>query len=464
MQQCNRMSKKIFKPLSSRPHLAREWHPDRNGSLDPRIVHVGSNLKVWWRCRVDPRHQWQAVVARRSTDGRGCPVCAGRAVGPRGENSLAQEAPSVARQWHPVKNGTLHPRDVLAGSQQRVWWKCPKGPDHQWQATVKKRARAGRGCPFCAGHRASITNSLAALRPEIARHWHPTRNGPLTPRDVTAHAHRVVWWRCRQCGRDWNCSIHDRYGPSSCPWCSHRRTPPEDSVAAVRPELARQWHPTRNGKLRPGDVVPGSNRRIWWKCPRGPDHEWSTTLAQRGVEDTGCPFCSRRRLSVTNHLATLFPDVARQWHPTRNGVLRPDMLMPHSKRAVWWKCKVAADHEWRAPVFYRTRLGKGCPCCAGRKLSVTNSLQARYPRIAAFWHPARNGRLTPHDVFSSSTSRVWWRCDRGHEWRAMPVARVKKQGGCPLCPPAHRRKSVRTHRTREHIRLRSGTVGGRTGC
>ena len=32
-----------------------------------------------------------------------------------------------------------------------------------------------------------------------------------------------------------------------------------------------------------------------------------------------------------NDLGTLFPDIARQWHPTLNGDLRPDQIAAHSK-------------------------------------------------------------------------------------------------------------------------------------
>lgn len=405
-----------FKPLSTRPSLAREWHAERNGVLRPADVHIGSNLKVWWRCRRDPRHERQAVVGKRSALGRGCPVCAGRVVGPRGENSLLVEAGPVARQWHPTKNGALRPVDVLAGSHQYAWWKCPRGPDHEWRAQVKKRVRAGRGCPFCSGNRASITNSLAARRPAIAKQWHPTRNGALTARDVTPHAHRVVWWQCREAEHEWRISVHNRTGPN-CPLCLHRRTAPEDSLPAVLPRLAKQWHPTRNGNLRARDLVVGSNRRIWWKYPKGPDHEWSTTLVQRGVEGTGCPFCSRRRLSVTNHLGALFPDVARQWHPSRNGALRPDKLMPQSKRQVWWKCEVADDHEWRAGLL---------PDASRSRLSVLR-------RPQAVRHEFSRRALSAHRrLLASGQERrahiAWYfsPCDLAHLVAVRPRSRVAR--------------------------------------
>jgi len=47
-----------------------------------------------------------------------------------------------------------------------------------------------------------------------------------------------------------------------------------ESLAEVNPELAKQWHPTKNGILSPYDVKPNSSMKIWWKCQKGDDHEW----------------------------------------------------------------------------------------------------------------------------------------------------------------------------------------------
>jgi hypothetical protein len=433
------------------PKLAREWHRQKNGRLRSQDVLPGSNRKVWWRCLRDRSHEWQAVVNKRLPRGD-CPFCSGRSIAADGKNSLAAAAPELVREWHPAKNLPLVPSAVHSGSHLRVWWKCPNGSDHEWQAPVINRTRRQRGCPFCAGHRVSVTNALAAKRPDLAAEWHPKKNGKLTPWDVTAGAHTTVWWRCpRNARHEWRTEIHARH--RGCPFCSHHKTAPEDSLVSKMPGIASQWHPTRNGSLRAEDVVPGSNRRVWWKCPKGPDHVWISKIVDRTSDNCGCPFCSNRRLSVTNNLAASHPGLAKQWHPTRNRKLKPTDVMPGARRRVWWKCAAGPDHEWIAPVQYRARLGFGCPCCRGRKLSVTNCLAAKYPRVAAMWHPKLNGKLTPKKVFPRSTQVVWWQCDRRHEWRAAPSHRVGKGGGCPICPRTRKRRRAMTYRVREVIRF-----------
>jgi hypothetical protein len=81
--------------------------------------------------------------------------------------------------------------------------------------------RGDKGCPYCAGRRASTKNSLATVFPEIAAEWHPTKNGELTPRDVTAKNHRRVWWKCKACLFEWQTAINMRtINMSNCPLCS----------------------------------------------------------------------------------------------------------------------------------------------------------------------------------------------------------------------------------------------------
>lgn len=355
-------------------------------------------------------------------------------MGRRAFVSLSEFSPPIAAQWHPTRNDAPGPDGVHAGSGRSVWWKCPAGPDHEWQAPVYKRTSRGDGCPYCSNRRVSVTNSLATLHPELAAEWHPDKNGDLTPDAVVAGSSTAVWWRCRHDpAHEWTVRVVTRTQGHGCPYCARVRSTPRTSLAAVNPDAAAQWHPTKNGALGPEDVAARSMKRVWWKCPNGPDHEWQTPVDARGGQGQRCPFCQGRRLSVTNSLAALYPELAAQWHPTKNGGLSPADVLSGSNRRVWWKCPEGPDHEWSSRVIDR-KLRPGCPFCRGLKASVTNSVAALHPDLAAQWHPTRNGDLTPEQVVAGSNKRVWWKCPAGpdHEWQADPNARVFSKG-CPFC-------------------------------
>lgn len=265
--------------------------------------------------------------------------------------AVAVGRPDLVKQWDVALND-IGPDEVTLGSHRKIWWRCEQG--HRWEATVGSRALMGHGCPHCAGLRVP---SLAEDRPDLAAQWHPTKNAPLTPVDVTRGSHLTVWWKCGQ-GHVWGSPVFRLAAREhSCPRCKALGVV---SLANGAPELAQDWHPSHNGDLGPRDVTTGSSRQVWWMCEDG--HEWIAPVKDRTRRGKGCPECSggrvrRRRGSVAQER----PDLVAEWHPTRNRNLSPDHVTAGSGRQVWWRCQKA--HVWRASVRNRILNGAGCPKC-----------------------------------------------------------------------------------------------------
>ena len=107
------------------------------------------------------------------------------------------------------------------------------------------------------------------------------------------------------------------------------------SLAETHPEVAKQWHPTKNGDLSPFDLTAGSNKKVWWKCDKGDDHEWRTNPVSRTSANTNCPFCtltpqSRQELIITFELKKLFQNINPRGFKTKlEGHLRAiDIFIP----------------------------------------------------------------------------------------------------------------------------------------
>jgi len=334
------------------PELIPDWHPTKNGDLTPDTITPASGRKVWWQCQYG--HEWQATVANRSRQRSGCPYCAGNVAVP-GKNDLATVRPDLAAGWHPTKNGDLTPNLIARSSDRKVWWQCTKG--HEWRASAANRYR-GAGCPYCAGRRVLAgSNDLASHFPDLAAEWHPTKNGDLTPEGVSRSSGRVVWWQCAK-GHEWRAAVNNRIRGRGCPYCSgYFAWAGDNDLATVRPDLAAQWHPTKNGDLTAQGVTRQANRKVWWQCAKG--HEWLALVSSRDAGN-GCPYCAGHRAwPGESDLATLRPDIAREWHPTKNGDLTPQDVTAPAATRVWWQCP--AGHEWRAVVY--NRLKAGCPRC-----------------------------------------------------------------------------------------------------
>ena len=415
------------------PELAKEWHLIKNGDVTPSDVSEHSHTKVWWKCEKGDDHEWEASVANRSK-GKGCPICSGQKVVI--SNSLAILNPKLAKEWHSTKNDNLRANQVSLNSGKKVWWKCPKGDDHEWESTIYNRS-LGSGCAICSGYKTVLSNSLATVKPLIAKQWHPTKNAALTPYDVYFGTHKKVWWKCPK-GDDhaWEATVESRTGnrERGCPICVGQKTVASNSLATVNPELIKEWHPIKNGELTPHDLtVSSSRKKVWWKCNKGDDHEWEASPATRST-GSGCPYCSARYTSEKNSLVYTHPALLKEWCYELNLGIQPSQFSSGSDKKVWWKCNKGSDHIWKSSIGGRSGRDRGCPICSGKKVVKSNSLVSVNPSLAKEWHPTKNGNLTAEKVTSRSSKKVWWKCLKGndHEW-ITSISHRSNGRNCPYC-------------------------------
>ena len=431
------------------PEIAKEWHPTKNGNLTPFNFSKGSHLKVWWKCYEDEDHEWMASIGHRST-GRGCPVCVGKKV--VNSNCLATTHPFILSKWHPTKNKSLNPFNVTAGSGKKVWWKCPKGDDHEWLKSISEIVLKNKGCPICSGHKVVKSNCLATTHPEVTKEWHPTKNGDFTAFKLTKGNVKKVWWKCpKGDDHEWLQSPNSRLSKSTtgCPICNGKKVVESNNLYTLFPKLAKEWHLTKNGSLNPEEVTPNSSKKVWWKCPKGNDHEWLTSINHR-TNGTKCPFCENQKVSKTNNFLYVYPELAEEWHATKNGDFLPEHFVSKSNKNVWWQCPEGEDHEWETSIGHRTGGRKtGCPVCFGFKVVNSNSLDYKFPKIAEEFHPTKNGNLISKEIFFSSAKKIWWKCKKGidHEWKTTVYHRTINNSDCPYCTltPQSKQELIITH-------------------
>ena len=134
--------------------------------------------------------------------------------------------------------------------------------------------------------------SLLFSNPEVAKEWNYEKNGNLKPEHFAENSNKKVWWKCSK-GHEWQATIASRNKLHGCPYCSGRfAIKGENDLQAVNPTLANEWNYEKNDGLTPMDVLPNSNKKVWWKCSKG--HEWQAIIANRN-KGLGCPVCRKEK-------------------------------------------------------------------------------------------------------------------------------------------------------------------------
>lgn len=123
-------------------------------------------------------------------------------------------------------------------------------------------------------------------------------------------------------------------------------------------------------------------------------------------------------------------DLLEQWDCVRNPGVTPDDVTPGSHTRIWWRCSLG--HTWEAPVYSRTGSIHECPYCSRKRVWPGTDLASRHPDLAAQWDTAKNGALCPDQVLDGSHKKVWWKCEKGHEWQTTVKSRTEGCG-CPVC-------------------------------
>lgn len=461
--------------------LSKEWNYEKNGNLRPENFTVGSQKKVWWKCKKG--HEWQATIGHRSK-GNGCPFCNSerRTSFPEYaiEFYLSKYGIEVIHSfkklgyeldvyipskkigieydggfWHKNRTQKELEKNAKCVSDNVKLYRLREGLNSLNDSSIDYIIQNGqkdlskviqRLLNEITGVSVDVDlkrdaidieslreytekkNSLLLVNPKLAEEWNYEKNGNLRPENFTVNSGKKVWWKCSK-GHEWQARIADRSNGRNCPYCSSEKVlSGYNDLATINPKLAEEWNYEKNGGLEPTKVMPNSSKKVWWKCKNG--HEWQAIIQNRN-KGSGCPYClGRCTIKGENDLLTINPKLASEWNYEKNEGLKPKDVMPNCNQKVWWKC--AKGHEWQAKISNRNN-GRGCPICAGKKvLQGYNDLTTTNPELAKEWNYEKNGDLKPENITAGSNKKVWWKCERGHEWEST-ISNRNKGSGCPYC-------------------------------
>ena len=362
------------------PLLLKEWDYEKNGDLKPEQVTEGSGNSVYWVCS-KCGYGWKAKILNRAINKRGCPLCANQVV-VKGKNDLATTHPQLAVEWHPTLNGDLTPDKVTYGKGKKVWWICRVG--HEYEATILHRS-SGTNCPICnSGRQTSFAEQaifyyIKKIYPDaINRYKEIFSNGMeldiYIPSIKLAIEYDGVFWhksdkikreqlKYQICQKNGIRLIRVKEGeiPS---YNNHTA----DKFLSVD-DIETQEGLSTIIQVILDELDPRSN--MWTR--QDPRCVHSPVVIN--LERDKFEIMEYRKENIQNSLLELYPDLVEEWHPTKNGNLKPSMFTIGSGTKVWWLCK-KCGHEWKTSIQSRTS-GTGCNVCFRRENRGGSHVEAK---------------------------------------------------------------------------------------
>ncbi len=269
--------------------------------------------------------------------------------------------------------------------------------------------------------------SVAVEYSYLKEEWNYEKNKDLKPESIYSGSDIKVWWKCDK-KHEWEATVSSRTRGSGCPYCAGKKVLfGFNDLRTTNAKLIEEWNYEKNSQ-NPENYTKSSNFKVWWKCNKG--HEWEATINSR-THGNSCPYCSgRSAIKGINDLATTNPLLLKEWNYEKNNNLKPTDLKSGSGKKVWWKC--GKGHEWEATIYNRIS-GTNCPYCNNKKVLVGyNDLMTTNYSLCKEWNYEKNKTMIPQMFTNGSHKKVWWKCDKGHEWEAEIRYRVRGTN-CPYC-------------------------------
>jgi len=305
--------------------------------------------------------------------------------------------------------------DVMANSNKKVWWKCDKG--HEWQAVIASRNK-GRGCPYCSGQKVLIgVNELQTVNPTLVKEWNYEKNNGLTPMDVMANSHIKVWWKCDK-GHEWQARVQHRNNGRGCPVCNSERTTsfPEYAIAYYLEKYGLEIiHSYREKGYELDNYIPSKKIAIeydgfyWHQNRIKEDIEKNKKCVEDGIRlyriREGLP--SLNDTSIDFVVQENQKDLSKILKAVLNEIMEID---------------VDVDLERDTIAIDNLR----------EYTEKEKSILFSNPKLASQWNYEKNENLKPEHFAANSNKKVWWKCEKGHEWQAT-IDNRNNGNGCPYC-------------------------------
>lgn len=413
---------------SNFPSLAPEWDMRKN-HCTPDDVTAKSNQEVWWQC--SKGHSYPMRISHRAS-GHGCPFCAGVKVftGESDFETWCKEngRENLLEEWDETST-TLKPCEVSRSSKESIRWICGVC-GYSWTDSICARVRKSL-CPQCQNRsktsfpEQTLLYYLGAIFDDVVSRYSEKANA-ITEIDIYIPSIRTgieydgLAWHKGSRSHDREKEKYERCKNAGIRLIRVREQglPMDDDTCDAM--LVCPYNNFTSSEF--SNIVKTILNLL------SPNNQIEVDVQK----DRNSIFAQYYTLLQSCSLSDMYPDIAKEWHPSMNGEILPRMVPAYSNDPFFFLCE--CGHTYECVVAKRTKRGDGCPYCSGhRVLAGYNDLQTTHPLISAEWDFDRNGGVLPTMVSKGYDKKVWWKCINGHSFSVSPNTRTSQNVGCSKC-------------------------------
>jgi formylmethanofuran dehydrogenase subunit E len=429
------------KSIAEIPELIADWDYTQN-TIDPANLSYGSSKLAKWICR-ECHKTYPRKIVNQYHSTHLCKECAAKQGNENHRKNMAIYNESVADRsnlialWDWEKN-TRDPHDLSAKSGIEVFWKCP---DCQttWKDKPCNRYDLLPHCMRCSmrihnnrrNERAIAEGGTwGANHPRLAKQWHPTLNGDITPFDITPNCCTPYYFLCDY-GHTYKVAPRERSERrAGCPFCNeHRRKSfTEQAIGYYLSkviEVKCNYRILRNSEL---DVyIPTLKTAIefdglYW-------HSKITSIRRDLCKDE---YCKRQGIRLIR---------VKEWRYNRNGM-----------NTIYFVCK-NDNYEWlihclceklKLPKI-NVNIIKDTPSILERLdlINIETSIAIKRPNAVAFWNSDKNYPITPEKIGYKSRHVFAWHCPEcGNDFEESVIAVSERKYICKKCGQKYMRENI----------------------
>ena len=483
------------KSLTQEQILAKFKEKHRSRYDYSKVKYTGYHKKIIITCKL---HGDFSQTADNHISGNGCKRCA------QIQRTKTTEQFIINAK---IKHGSKYDysNSIYISSNQPITIICKfHGKFNQ----VANTHEAGHGCPACA---IELRAKLTTLSTEEIIQRFKEKHGfryDYSKVNYTQYHNKVTV----------TCLVHGDFFPSpanhitgtGCYACGLVASAKKNSInglskeynfAAMFPEKAKMWHPTKNKNKKPDEFLPMSNQKAHWQCEFG--HEFAAEISSLGRSTgNGCRMCSHQtstpEIRILTECEYIFSEVLSRFRINNNEI---DIYIPELKIGIefdgsyWHKSKEKKDKKKndlfkeknisliRVREFPLEKIDKNDICVSQDKITKQdidrifktinslsnqkyndeiksyvssesffneklyktylsyfpsplpqNAFSSTHRDLSMEWNYEKNDPLKPNNFTSGSHFKAWWSCtNKKHPSFDQIIKSRVKGDGCPYC-------------------------------